>query len=340
MLAMPSKGALSEATQAFLASCDLKVTKPNPRQYTGRISNAPYMDVLFQRATDVMYKVSDGTVHLGITGYDIVHEHNSDAVMVLHDALGYGHCRLVVAVPESWVDVETVQDLADVAWDFRERKGRNLRIATKYTSSTRQFLRQHNIPHYTLVRAEGAIEAAPTIGYADVIVDLTQTGTTLRENHLKQIEGGTVLSSQACLIVNRHAFASNPTAVQRLRPFLEFVDAALNADGFVQVQVDMQGDSAAAIAKLMTANRVTPGSHGPTIAPVYHPDASDYTNPGWFTVSVIVQRTELMHVIDSLRHIGGQQAVVNPIKYVFGRTSPTFTRLQQLLTWLADDPTA
>ena len=153
----------------------------------------PCVDVLFQRVTDVVYKVSDGTAQLGITGLDVVREHPHEDLVVIHEDLRYGYCKLLVAVPEAWVDVETMIDLTEVALDFREYKRRNLRVATTYSNLARQFLHDQGIHHFTLVNAEGAIEAAPTIGYADIIVDLVQTGTTLRENHLKALPDGVIV---------------------------------------------------------------------------------------------------------------------------------------------------
>jgi len=192
-LALPSKGAIAEPTMSFLQDCGLRVEKPNPRQYTGSIPTLPCVDVLFQRVTDVVYKVSDGTAQLGITGLDVVREHPHEDLVVIHEDLRYGYCKLLVAVPEAWVDVETMIDLSEVALDFREHKRRNLRVATTYTKMTREFLHDQGIHHFTLVNGEGAIEAAPTIGYADIIVDLMQTGTTLRENHLKALPDGVVV---------------------------------------------------------------------------------------------------------------------------------------------------
>lgn len=208
-LALPSKGAIAEPTTGFLQDCGLRVDKPNPRQYTGTIPALPCVDVLFQRVTDVVYKVSDGTAQLGITGLDVVREHPHEDLLVIHEDLRYGQCKLLVAVPESWVDVETMIDLTEVALDFREHKRRDLRVATVYSNLCRQFLHDQGIHHFVLVNAEGAIEAAPTIGYADIIVDLVQTGTTLRENHLKALPDGVIVELQACLVGNRRALREN-----------------------------------------------------------------------------------------------------------------------------------
>jgi ATP phosphoribosyltransferase len=118
-IALPSKGALADPTLDFLKACDLKIAKPNPRQYVATMPTLPSVDVLFQRVTDIVYKVADGTVDMGVTGLDVVRELAGDEVIVMHPNLGYGDCDLVAAVPEAWIDVETMTDLADVALDFR-----------------------------------------------------------------------------------------------------------------------------------------------------------------------------------------------------------------------------
>src|SRR5215216_6789940 len=150
-LALPSKGAIAEPTMSFLQDCGLRVEKPNPRQYTGSMPTLSDVDVLFQRVTDVVYKVSDGTAQLGITGLDVVREHPHEDLVLVHEDLGYGQCKLLVAVPEGWVDVETMIDLNEVAVDFREQKRRNLRVATTYSNLTRQYLHEQGIHHFTLV---------------------------------------------------------------------------------------------------------------------------------------------------------------------------------------------
>src|ERR1700736_4717781 len=109
-LALPSKGAIAEPTLDFLKSCDLRVVQTNPRQYTATVPALPHLDVLFQRVTDIVYKVADGTVDMGITGLDVYHEiaGSSDDTIILHPNLRYGGCQLVVAVPEAWIDVDTM----------------------------------------------------------------------------------------------------------------------------------------------------------------------------------------------------------------------------------------
>lgn len=328
-IALPSKGAIAEPTLSFLKDAGLKVYKPNDRQYTGSIPAVPNLGVLFQRVKDIVYKVSDGTAQLGITGLDVVCENPHDDLIVIHDKLGYGHCKLVVAVPEAWADVQTIMDLTELAHEFREQKGRNIRIATTYPQLTRQFLYKNQLHYFTLVRAEGAIEAAPTIGYADFVVDLTQTGTTLRENHLRIIEDGTIVEAQACLIGNRTALQRNPQLRDAVQILLEHIDAAIRGRDYYQITADIQGESAEAIAKKLSLHPATHGLLGPTIAPIYQPTTS--ASGSWFTITLTVSQKDLLSAVGYLREVGGTHALVTPIKYLFLHESLTYQRLREKL---------
>lgn len=328
MLALPSKGAIAEPTMSFLKECGLRVHKPNDRQYTGSIPAVPGLGVLFQRVKDVLYKVSDGTVQLGVTGYDVVCENPHPDLVVIHPALDYGHCRLVVAVPESWVDVETVSDLSDIANDLRRDQKRNLRVATTYTHLTRQFLHTNGIHHFTIVRAEGAIEAAPTIGYADIIVDLVQTGTTLRENHLKPLDDGTIVEAQACLVGNIHALKNHPETLAAAQVLLEYFDAALEGKRYRQLTVNICGASPEEVAQKVAANPITRGLQGPTIAPIQGVNGD---GKHWFTITINILAKDVLKAVNYLRDIGSSQVVVSPVNFVFQSESPNFARLKRLL---------
>jgi ATP phosphoribosyltransferase len=330
-LALPSKGAIAEPTLSFLRDCGLRVEKPNQRQYTGIVPTIPAMQVLFQRVTDVLYKVADGTAQLGITGYDVVCEHQHENLVVIHEQLGFGHCSLVVAIPETWVDVENMADLLEVALDFREQKQRNLRIATKYPALTRQFLHNQGIHHFTIVKAEGAIEAAPTLGYADIIVDLSQTGTTLRENHLKMLSDGSIIDSQACLIGNKALLRNKTDLLDTVQLFLEHIDGALNGRGYYQLIANIQGNNAEEVAHKVALNPLTRGLQGPTIAPIYSSIGEQPENGSWYTVTIIIDSRDLLKAVQYLRTIGGTQTVVTPVRYIFMETSPSFDRLLEQL---------
>mgnify|MGYP005845651583 CR=1 FL=1 len=331
LFALPSKGLLADPTLNFLRSCDLKVHKVNPRQYTAGIPALPQIDVLFQRVGDIVYKIADGAVHLGITGLDIVEEHPSHEMIVLHDNLGYGQCELVIAVPETWIDVEYMSDLVDISLDFRENKRRNLRVATKFTNLTRRFLHERGVHHFTLVESEGALEVAPTLGYADVISDLTATGTTLRENHLKPLIDGVVLQSQACLIANRTALQTSPQVRETARILLELIDAAIQGQEYYSIRANVRGESPAAVARLVAGNPVTRGLQGPTVSPIYAVNSDTPDNGEWHTVTIVVHSRDLLTAIAHLRSVGGVQATVTPVRYVFLGESPSDARLEAML---------
>ncbi len=330
IMALPSKGALADPTLSFLQNSGLKVWKPNTRQYTGSIPSVPNLDVMFQRVKDIVYKVADGTAALGITGLDVVYEYGDDNIVVIKDDLEYGHCRLLVAVPEAWVDVENMLDLKDVSLDLREQQHRNLRIATTYTRSARQFLHEQGLHHFTLVKADGAIEAAPTLGYADAVVDLTQTGTTLRENRLKSLSDGVIISSQACLIGNRHALRANPSLLETLRTILEYMDASLLGKRYYQLTANIRGESARAVAHQVTANEITSGLQGPSITPVYSKTDAD-NGQSWYAVTIVINAKSLLSAVEYIRSIGGMQVTVNTMKFAFLECSPTFQALADKL---------
>src|SRR6202140_1919435 len=251
-LALPGKGTLEAATLAFLAECGLKVNRSNPRQYLAHMQSMPGIEVVFQRAADIPTLVQDGDATLGITGYDILAEHrgyddeqgeedDGDELLLLERDLGYGQCRLVVAVPETWVDISTPADLWHLAGYYRSHKGQNLRIATKYPRLTTHFLRQHGITHYKLVSPHGALEAAPLTDTADLIVDLTETGTTLRENHLKMLDDGVVLRSQSCMIANARLLRQHEPTLRIVSTMLELIEARMQARNCSLLTAQLQG---------------------------------------------------------------------------------------------------
>jgi ATP phosphoribosyltransferase len=173
------------------------------RKYRARIDGRADIEIAFLSASEIAGEIGAGKVDLGITGEDLLRENVADweTKASIEARLGFGPADVVVAVPESWLDVETMADLDDVAAEFRQRHGRRLRIATKYWRLTQQFFSgKHGIQVYRIVESLGATEGAPAAGSADVIVDITTTGSTLRANHLKVLADGVILRSQACLV--------------------------------------------------------------------------------------------------------------------------------------------
>lgn len=203
-LAIPSKGRLKDQSLEVLAKSGLAVSMPGDiRKYRARIVGAADIEIAFLSASEIAGEIGQGSVDLGITGEDLLRENVADweQKAAIEARLGFGPADVVVAVPDSWLDVDSMADLDDVAAEFRQRHGRRLRIATKYWRLTQQFFSQkHGIQVYRIVESLGATEGAPAAGSADVIVDITTTGSTLRANHLKVLADGVILRSQACLV--------------------------------------------------------------------------------------------------------------------------------------------
>jgi ATP phosphoribosyltransferase len=309
-IALPSKGPLAPDSLRLLGDVGLQVYKPNPRQYEAIIPNLPGVSVLFQRAGDIVYSVRDGSVDFGITGWDVVKERcpQNYTVLTLLQELGYGHCSLSVIVPESWVSVSHMSDL--IEWS--NLKDRPLRVATKFPHLTRTFFKEHNLEDIHLIQAEGTLEIAPTIGYADVIVDLVSTGTTLRDNRLKIIQDGEILASQACLIANRSALKTQPEVLKIARQLLEFFVAYLRASENLAIFANIRGSSPEQIAEQIFTKDVIAGLQGPTISPLITPQAES-----WYAVHLIVRKDQLAQAIAELREIGGSGVVVTPVTYIF-----------------------
>ena len=177
------------------------------RDYRGTVEWLPNVEVAYLSASEIALPVAQGTVHLGVTGEDLLREMIPDAArrVVMIDGLGSGSANVVVAVPQAWIDVRSMADLDDVATAFRHRHDRKMRFATKYLNLTRDFFASHGIADYRIVESSGATEGAPAAGSAELIVDITTTGTTLAANALKIVDDGVILRSQANLVASRGA---------------------------------------------------------------------------------------------------------------------------------------
>lgn len=311
-IALPSKGTLHLSTFDFLENCGLKVYRPNPRQYVAAIPALPNLTVMFQRPGDIVAGVREGTIDFGITGWDIVAEKSfgSPSVLTLHDALGYGPCTLNLAVPED-LPLNTMTELA--AWtQTLAANGRPLRVATKFPKVTAAFLDDQGVRPYKLVNVEGTLEIAPAIGFADIIADLVSSGTTLRDNHLRTLNDGQVLASQACLIANRQALQTRPAVLEVARQLLEYIEAHLRAEGSFQITANMRGSSPEEIAGAMRQKKHIAGLQGPTISPVF-----PHNGESWYAINIIVQKSDLFAAISELRSIGGSGVIVTPCAFIF-----------------------
>jgi len=226
-IALPSKGRLKEDSIAALERAGLKIIAPSDaRSYRARVENRDEIEIAYMSASEIARELGEGTLDLGVTGEDLVQETIADWEnrVAIGARLGFGRADVIVAVPEAWLDVDTMADLDDVAAEFRQRHGRRLRIATKYWRLTQKFFSsQHGIQVYRIVESLRATEGAPAAGSADVIVDITSTGSTLRANKLKILDDGIILRSEACLVQSLKPRSSQDEAA------IASVFAALNA---------------------------------------------------------------------------------------------------------------
>lgn len=319
-LSLPSKGRLEVDALDFLAETGLRVFKPNPRQYEAQVPSLPELGIIFQRPGDIVASVRQGTIDFGITGIDVLEEKrgaNGD-IIILHDALGFGHCALRLAVPEAWADVTDVPSLKMFASTLK----RPLRVATKFPILTERFLKQHDISH-TLISAEGTLETAPTIGYADIISDLVSSGQTLQDNRLRALADGLIQPSQAALIANRKTLQTNPNALEMARRLLEYIEAHLRAKENFLVIANMRGRSPEAIASRMFTQTSVGGLQGPTISPI----VTRESNQDWYSVSVVVGRSRLPQAITELRSVGGSGIIVSPVTYIFEEEPPRYNAM-------------
>lgn len=207
-LAIPSKGRLMEQTTDLFSKAGLTVRKVgHARGYRGEIDGLPDVEVAYVSSSEIAAALKSGSIHLGITGEDLIREAMSDAAtrVTFLKKLGFGFADIVVAVPACWIDVATVGDLEAIAGPFRRAHGRWPRVATKYMNVTRRFFASKGFGDYRVVESLGATEGTPAAGTAEFIVDITTTGETLRANGLKVLDDGVILKSQANLLASNAA---------------------------------------------------------------------------------------------------------------------------------------
>ncbi len=217
-LAVPSKGRLMEQTTGMFERAGLEVRKVgHARGYRGEIEGVDGVDVAYVSSSEIAEALKSGSVHMGITGEDLVRETMSDAGtrVTFLKKLGFGFADVVVAVPDWWIDVTTVADLEAAAVPFRRAHGRWPRVATKYMNLTRRFFASKGFGDYRIVESLGATEGTPSSGTAELIVDITTTGETLRANGLRILDDGVILKSEANLVASNLAQWSDEATAAR-----------------------------------------------------------------------------------------------------------------------------
>ena len=205
-IGLPSKGRLKEKSISFFNDKGLIIIQSEKeRNYFGIVENKPNVQIIFLHAKEIIQRLGDGTLDIGISGLDLLRESekNLQGKINIEKKLDYGNANLVIAVPDDWIDVQTIADLEEISFDIRSKRNTRLRVATKYPNLTNDFLISKGVTQYKLIPSLGATETYPFIGSSEIITDITSTGKTLEDNNLRVLKDGNILKSAACLLTSK-----------------------------------------------------------------------------------------------------------------------------------------
>ncbi|XP_011087698.1 ATP phosphoribosyltransferase 2, chloroplastic-like [Sesamum indicum] len=325
-LGLPSKGRMATDTLDLLKDCQLSVRQVNPRQYVAEIPQLSNLEVWFQRPKDIVRKLVSGDLDLGIVGLDTINEYGqNEDLIIVHDALEYGDCRLSLAIPNYGI-FENVNSLKELAQMPQWTTERPLRVATGFTYLGPKFMKENGMRYVTFSTADGALEAAPAMGIADAIVDLVSSGTTLRENNLKEIKGGVILESQAVLVASRRSLVQRKGVLDITHEMLERLEARLMAVGQFTVTANMRGSSADEVAERVLGQPSLSGLQGPTVSPVFC-KRDGRVVADYYAIVICVPKKALYKSVQQLRVIGGSGVLVSPLTYIFDEETPRWRQL-------------
>ena len=211
-IGLPSKGRLKDKAVSFFDKNGLKILQSKKeRNYFGVIENKANIKIIFLHAKEIIQRLGDGTLDIGVSGLDLLRESdkNLQGKIIFKKKLEFGNANLVVAVPEDWIDVQTVTDLEEVSFDLRSKRNSRLRVATKYPNLTNDFLISKGVTQYKIIPSLGATETYPFIGSSEIITDISSTGKTLSDNNLRVLKDGLILESFACLLISKKSRKKN-----------------------------------------------------------------------------------------------------------------------------------
>ena len=205
-IGLPSKGRLKHDTINVFKKKKLNIySERGERDLFGYIKKISNIKIIYLHARECIEQLSLGNIDIGFSGYDLLKESefNIQKDILIKKRLNFGHATVVLAIADLWLDVQTLLDLDEVADEFKKKKKRLLRVATKYPNLTRQFLYSKGVTQFQLVQSLGSTEVAPFTGTAEIISDITSTGATLKANNLRVLKDGEILKSQACLMQSK-----------------------------------------------------------------------------------------------------------------------------------------
>jgi ATP phosphoribosyltransferase len=205
-IGIPSKGRLRKDVLNIFKKNKLKlISERGERDLFGSIKNKKNIKVVYLHAREIIQRLGDGSLDLGFSGFDLLKESETNIQNKINVSKKYnfGKATLVVAIPDEWIDVQTIADLEEIAFEFKDKKKKRLRVGTKYPNLTREFLFSKGVTQFKLVDSLGATETYPFTGSAEIITDITSTGETLRANNLRILKDGEILKSEACMMTSK-----------------------------------------------------------------------------------------------------------------------------------------
>ena len=207
-IGIPSKGRLKKDVLNIFFKNKLKLlSERGERDLFGYIKGYKNINITYLHAREIIERLGDGSLDLGFSGFDLLKESevNVQKKIILKKKYNFGHARLIVAIPDEWIDVQTIADLEEIAFEFKDNKKSRLRVATKYPNLTREFMFSKGVTQFKLVKSLGATEIYPFTGSSEIITDITSTGETLKANNLRVLKDGEILKSQACLLISKNS---------------------------------------------------------------------------------------------------------------------------------------
>ena len=308
-IALPSSGPLYQSTIDFFNNAGIPIKRSSLRAYSGTTNFDKNIKIIFQRQSDIPNSISNKVADIGVLGLDRYLENiQSNKTKILIEKLGYGNCDLVIAVPQSWNDINNMSDL--VAYSNTNK----LRIATKYPIQTQNYLSANHMKLYEIISTNGAVESAPQTGIADIIVDISSTGTTIRENNLKILENGYILFSEATLIANPVTLSNYKDKFNSAKKLLQFILGYINSQIYNTIIFNIAAPDENELFRRLNNYKTIKGIIGPTISKVY---SNDELN--WYAVTIVVSNDDLNDAIEVLNEILAEGITVIQNKLVFDK---------------------
>ena len=312
-IALPSSGPLYQSTIDFLNDAGISINRSSSRAYTGITTFDENIKIIFQRQSDICLSLDNKVADLGVMGLDRYKEYiNNSSSKVVIEKMGYGNCDLVIAVPQSWHNVNNMSELRTA----KQTNSSTLKVATKYPVQTNAFFSTNGLENYEIISTNGAVEVAPQTGLADIIVDISSTGTTIRENDLKILDDGYLLFSQATMISNPELLSKSEDKLKSAKRLLYFISGHMNSKLYNTIIFNIQSENENQLFEMLNQYSSIRGIIGPTIAKVY---SSDERN--WFSVTIVVSNEKLGEAIEILDKLKAEGITIVQNKLVFDGTA-------------------